>query len=128
MIRDLVAGGRVVAKLVDAAGQGGAEPVSSPEAPLQVVRMQREKGYVVPKHGHARAERVTLARQKALVVISGSIDVVVCDESGVDGDSCTLIAGQCLYVIEGGYSLSFTEDSVFYEFKNGPHTDDKIAL
>ncbi len=129
MIRELVAGGQVVAKVFDGTPtQLGVEAASDAAAPLQVLRMQREKGYVVAKHGHAQMVRTTNARQKALVVISGSIDVVVCDTKGVDGDAHTLTPGQCLYLMDGGYSLTCAEDTVFYEFKNGPHADDKITL
>lgn len=128
MIRDLSAGGRVVARVLEAPESFGVEAASSADAPLQVLSMRREKGYRVAKHGHAPHVRETTSRQKALVVMSGAIDVVVCDDKGVDGDTCRLLPGQCLFLIEGGYTLTFAEDTTFYEFKNGPHTDDKIAL
>jgi len=129
MIKELFANGKKVAVVIDLADiEQGAHPISDPDHPLQLVAMKRNAGYAVAKHGHEKKKKVTESRQKAIVLIQGAMIVVVCDELGNDGDEHMLLPGQCLYLIDGGYSISVKENSSFLEFKNGPHTEDKIQL
>ena len=129
MIRELKVGTQVVALLLDTVDiDFGAYPVSDQSAPLQAVMMKRETGYVVSKHAHRTMERVTHARQKAIVVVAGEMLVTVCTTVGVDAHPVMLKAGQCLYLVQGGYKIEMQTDCKFFEFKNGPHIEDKIAL
>lgn len=129
MTRELKVGDSVVALVLDTADVDfGAHPISDPSAPLQVLMMKRAAGYVVAKHAHKKMDRVASTRQKAVVVISGTMKVVVCDMAGTDAEPTLLTAGQCLYLIDGGYKIDMQTECKFFEFKNGPHVEDKIIL
>ena len=129
MMSELKVGERLVALLLDLSDlDSGVSAISDTEWPLQVMMMKRKEGYIVEKHAHKNMERTTHARQKAIVVIKGEMSVVVCDEEGTDGEECMVSAGQCLYLVDGGYRIEMKKDCAFYEFKNGPHLEDKISF
>ncbi len=129
MIKELKVDGNVVALLLDHTDiDFGAFPISDPSSPLQLIMMKRAAGYSVAKHAHKQMDRLASIRQKAIVMISGSMRLTVCDNAGTDGDSSMLESGQCLYLVDGGYTIEMQKDCIFFEFKNGPHVEDKITL
>jgi hypothetical protein len=127
MITEIKAGDNVIALHIDPKDtELGVHPLSKDDSSLQVLLMKRSKGYMVSKHGHRRVERKTSIRQKSIVVIRGIMHVTLCDDLGKECGQCEVSAGQCLYLLQGGYSIEMKEDCLFYEFKNGPHQEDKI--
>jgi hypothetical protein len=90
--------------------------------------MKRSRGHVFVKHTHAVLDRATANLQEVIIVTKGVVQVTVCERSGEDIGAYTVSSGQCLFLVDGGYKIEVVEDATFYEFKNGPHLDDKILL
>lgn len=129
MISEFKVENEIVAVLLDASDiESGVYPISDESSALQVLMMKRVAGYKISKHIHKKIERTVFQRQKALVVVKGSMEVTLCDHAGKECDSITVRVGQCLYVKNGGYAITIKDDCTFFEFKNGPHIEDKILL
>lgn len=130
MVTRITAGDTLVALLVDGADiTDGTHPITDSVWSLQLLMMKREAGHVFVKHTHAAVNRSTSDLQEAIVVNQGKLLVTVCDRNGHDVGAYEVSPGQCLFLVDGGYEISVLEDAVFYEFKNGPHTeDDKVFL
>jgi|GEM_PF-900171 len=106
----------------------GTHPVTDPKNSLQMLMMKRDAGHIFVKHTHELKERATSILQEAVVVTSGVLKVSVCTRSGEDVADVPVRAGECLYIVNGGFKIEVLETATFFEFKNGPHTDDKILL
>ena len=106
----------------------GTHPITPSEWPLQALMMKRPVGHVFVKHTHAILERHTIALQETIVVTKGKLRVTVCNRKGKDVVTQNVASGECLLLVNGGYKIEVLEDGSFYEFKNGPHLDDKILL
>src|SRR6185436_12172808 len=126
MITEIKSGNTIVAFLVDGTDlPEGAHPVTGHDASLQFVIMNRKAGYTVAKHTHQLLDKTTTKPQKALVVTKGKLTVILCDREGNDVGVCDVSSGQCLFLAHGGYKIDVMEDALFFEFKNGPHIEDK---
>lgn len=129
MTRDIEHNGQLIARIVDHRGiENGTHPVTDPSWSLQLLVMQREAGHVFVKHTHAAIERRTEELQEAVLVTKGVLRVSVCTRSGEDIGAFDIASGQCIYLVDGGYHIEVVEDAQFFEFKNGPHLDDKVLL
>ena len=73
-------------------------------------------------------DRDTSSLQEVVIVTKGALDVTVCTRAGVDVGVTRVAAGECLFLVDGGYKLEVAQDVEFYEFKNGPHVEDKVLL
>jgi hypothetical protein len=119
----------LVALLVDAADiNEGTHPITDSAWSLQMLMMKRKPGHVFQKHTHSLINRETKDLQEAVVVTQGKLLITVCDRNGNDVGAYEVSAGQSLFLVNGGYKLEVLEDVLFYEFKNGPHEEDKIPL
>jgi hypothetical protein len=129
MISEIKKGERLVALLIDNNDiADGTHPITPSEWPLQALMMKRSRGHVFVKHTHAVLDRATANLQEVIIVTKGVVQVTVCERSGEDIGAYTVSSGQCLFLVDGGYKIEVVEDATFYEFKNGPHLDDKILL
>ena len=129
MITEIKLKNKAIALLVDNRDiEEGTHPVTDPKEPLQLLMMKRKAGHVFVKHTHKVINRFNSKLQKAIVVNNGKLFVTVCDRDGNDVEKCEVSSGQCFFLIDGGYKIEVLEDATFYEFKNGPHEDDKILL
>ena len=131
MITEIKSKGTLVGLLVDNADiEDGTHPITPLEWPLQLLMMRRKKGHVFAKHTHKAMERKTNTLQEAVVVNQGKLLITVCERGGEDIGDYEVAAGQCLFLVNGGYKIEVIEDAAFYEFKNGPHlaAGDKVFL
>lgn len=131
MITEIKFKEKLIALLVDTSDiEDGTHPVSVSEWPLQFLMMRRKKGHIFAKHTHTPMPRRNDFLQEAIVVNRGKLLITVCDRVGEDIGTHEVLAGQCLFLVDGGYKIEVLEDAMFYEFKNGPHPqrDDKILL
>ena len=120
---------KLIALLVDNADiEEGTHPITNSAWPLQTLMMRRGPGHIFAKHTHTVMDRTIATLQKAIVVTKGKLRVTVCTRQGEDIGVHDVSAGQCIYLVDGGYKIEVLEDVRFYEFKNGPHEDDKILL
>jgi oxalate decarboxylase/phosphoglucose isomerase-like protein (cupin superfamily) len=106
----------------------GTKPASEDSWPLQLLLIQREAGSTFQKHIHTKMERTTGALQEGLVVIEGRIRATLCTRDGVDVGTLEVRAGECLFLVDGGWAIEVLEGARMYEFKNGPYLDDKVML
>lgn len=129
MIKEIKQGEKVIALLIDNSQiEDGTHPITPSEWPLQALMMKRSAGHVFAKHFHTNIERTTNTLQETVVVTKGILSITVCDRAGSDVGVFEVSAGQCLFLVDGGYKIEVVQDAAFYEFKNGPHFDDKILL
>lgn len=129
MITEISSNGTLIALHVDNKDiNDGTHPVTQSPWPLQMLMMRRKKGHVFAKHTHQSIDRPTATLQEAIIVTEGTLSVTVCTRAGDDVGRYEVGTGQCLFLVDGGYKIEVSEDAAFYEFKNGPHSDDKILL
>lgn len=128
MIREVVSGGTLFALIADASDIGnGIQPLTKPELPLQALMRRHPQGHRVPKHSHKKVSKSTEQLNEGLVVLAGSLSVTVADAAGKDIGTYAVSSGQCLLMFDGWHEIHVTEDTVFFEFKNGPYVEDKIS-
>lgn len=106
----------------------GTHPITDPSYALQMLMMKRGAGHVFAKHTHTSLDRSTSLLQEAIVVTKGKVRVTVCLRNGTDIGAYDIVAGECLMLVDGGYTIEVLEDTIFYEFKNGPFKEDKVLL
>ncbi|MDP2705016.1 MAG: hypothetical protein U1D31_01115 [Patescibacteria group bacterium] len=129
MITEIKSGNKIVALLVDNSDiQDGTHPITDSKWSLQLLMMRRKVGHVFAKHTHSAIDRSIPDLQEAIVVTEGKLLITVCEREGKDVGAYEVSAGQCLFLADGGYKIEVLKDAAFYEFKNGPHEDDKILL
>lgn len=129
MIKEIHSGDRLAALFISNKDiEPGTHPITDSANALQALMMHRPAGHVFAKHTHDIRSRATDLLQEVIVVTEGSVLVTVCDREGNDIVEQLVSAGECLYVVEGGFRIDVVEDARFYEFKNGPHEEDKILL
>lgn len=129
MIKEIKQGDKLIALHVSSHDiQDGTHPITPSEWPLQALMMKRSVGHVFAKHTHKVMDRSTASLQETVVVTKGRLKVTVCTREGVDVGDYEVAAGEFLFLVDGGYLLEVLEDVEFYEFKNGPHSDDKVLL
>lgn len=129
MITHITSGATLVALHISNADiEDGTHPITESAWPLQMLMMKRNAGHIFAKHTHQVIERPTSWLQEAVVVTKGALRVTVCTRAGEDIGEYLIKTGECLFLVDGGYKIEVTEDAAFYEFKNGPHSDDKVML
>ena len=129
MIIDIKSGKKIFARIFDLSGiKEGSFPVTNPSWPIQLLLMNRKKGHVVAKHMHKKLRKISRQPQEALVVIKGSAQASIFDRKGKFLAKKKVSAGQCLLIVDGAHEVKFTQNSLAYAFKDGPHKDDKIQL
>ena len=106
----------------------GANPITYPEEPLQVLGVKHPKGAEVAAHRYAPKRRVTNLLQKCLVVRDGLVRATLYGTDDRPFKKITLKSGDIFVLLRGGYHLRFLNDTDMIEIKNGPHYEDKILL
>lgn len=82
-------------------------------------------------HIHLPVMRTTQGTQESWVVVKGCVRVILYDVDESVLYTLLLNAGDCLLTFRGGHSMTILEDTLLYEFKNGPyfgHAQDKKEL
>ena len=91
-----------------------------------------KKGAYVRPHKHINKVRNTNETQEAWIVLRGKIEGEFFDLDDKSIFKCELSFGDCIVVYRGGQRLKVLEDNtIFYEFKNGPYFgahEDKIDI
>lgn len=98
-----------------------------PEEFLQVSGRYLNAGTFVPPHKHTKIDRTTDLTQEAWVVLQGSVRAKIYDIDDIFIEEINISSGSCVVFFRGGHSLEVLEDdTIFYEFKNGPYYGSKI--
>ena len=101
--------------------------MSPPEEFLQVSGRFLEAGTFVPPHKHTKIVRNTDLTQEAWVVLQGSVRAKLYDIDDSFIEDIHMSSGSCIVFFRAGHSLEVLEDNtIFYEFKNGPYYGSKI--
>lgn len=81
-----------------------------------------KKGTYIKPHKHLPIKREIIGTQESWVVIKGKILATLYDVDNSKLEEIELNAGSCMIFYRGGHSLSVVEENtIFYEFKNGPY-------
>lgn len=101
----------------------GIEFVTGPESTLQVGCMLREKGYVVPPHEHKVCYREIVSTPEVLFVRSGSVLLELYERGDLTIPTWTrrLKPGDVAILLRGGHGVTFLEESVIQEVRQGPY-------
>ena len=96
--------------------------LSPDEEAIQVCGRAMSKGQVVPAHRHLPQDRRTTNTQESWVVLKGSVRARFFDLDSSFLCERDIHAGDVVAFYRGGHSLKVLEDNtLFYEFKNGPY-------
>lgn len=129
MIKEIKLKDKIIALIIGTSDiQDGTHPVTDGSYALQLLMMKRKKGHIFAKHTHEIIPRNVPTMQESIVVTKGKLLADICDRDGSSAGKYEVAAGQCLFILTGGFGLEVIEDVCFFEFKNGPHEDDKILL
>jgi len=89
---------------------------------IQVCGRVMPSGIVVPPHRHIETHRETDLTQEAWVVLRGKVRARFYDIDNSFLCERDVGAGDVVVLYRGGHSLEVLEDdTIFYEFKNGPY-------
>jgi cupin fold WbuC family metalloprotein len=76
----------------------------------------------VAPHKHKPVNRVITNTQEAWVVLQGEIEATIYDIDNRLLDTIRMQSGDCIVLFRGGHGLQVLQDNtLFYEFKNGPY-------
>ena len=129
MIREIKAGKTLFGLIIDLKDVPiGTHPASDAKWSLQLLLMNRKRGHTVMNHMHKRIVKTTKQPQEGLVIIRGEARVVIADRKKKIIGTYTVKAGQCLFLADGAHQVTFTKNSLAFEFKTGPYVADKIPL
>ncbi len=129
MVQEIKKDNHLYALIIDHEGvEDGTHPLTNPAWGLQALMMKREAGHEFDKHTHEILERSSRVLQEVVVVTKGALKMTLCDRDGNDIGEYNVSVGQAFFVVDGGVGIEVLDDAEFFEFKNGPHTDDKILL
>lgn len=88
---------------------------------LQAMCFQIPANQEFKAHKHNRIERSSNITHEAFLILKGSIELSIFDVDNTFLDKFILREGDCSIIIEGGHSFKSLEDTILYEFKNGPY-------
>lgn len=98
------------------------QDLSSPEEYLQVSCFAMNKGKTSKPHKHIKQIKTTDMTQESWLVIKGEIKIKLYDLDDKIIKEAILKSGDCLVTFRGGHELIvIEEDTILYEFKNGPY-------
>ncbi len=101
--------------------------ICPPEEFLQVSGRYLKAGTFVPPHKHTKIVRNTNLTQEAWVVLQGVVKARLYDIDDTFIEEINISSGSCIVFFRAGHSLEVLEDNtIFYEFKNGPYYGTKI--
>ena len=106
----------------------GTRGLTSPKDALQLLSQKRAKGHIVVPHRHIPKKRTTRLLQEGLVVIKGKLRVDLYDEQKNCFRRFLVRTSEAVVLLGVAHAIHFLEDSLVYEFKNGPFIDDKQFL
>lgn len=95
----------------------------SPETEyLQVSCKKLKKSDIFKPHKHLSLERKTTTTHESWVILKGSIKTQLFDIDNTLYSEEILSSGDCLVCFAAGHSFEvLEEDTILYEFKNGPY-------
>jgi cupin fold WbuC family metalloprotein len=97
-----------------------------PEEFLQASGRYLKKGTFVAPHKHTKIIRNTDLTQEAWVVLQGAVKAKLYDLDDKPIEDVYMSSGSCIVFLRAGHSLEVLEDdTIFYEFKNGPYHGSK---
>ena len=89
---------------------------------LQVSGRYLKNGDTVAPHRHAPIDRESDITQEAWIILQGKIKTCLYDLDDSLLYEAEIGQGDCVVFFRGGHSLEvLEEDTIFYEFKNGPY-------
>jgi cupin fold WbuC family metalloprotein len=76
----------------------------------------------IPPHKHKPLERATIGTQESWIILDGKVLAKIYDLDNTILTEIELTSGSCIIFFNGGHALTVLENNtLFYEFKNGPY-------
>ena len=93
---------------------------------LQVSTQKLNKNFEIKPHIHLKLNRKTTITQETWIIIKGEIEVKIYDIDKSYIKKLILKKGDLFILLRGGHSMKvLTNNTEFYEIKNGPYFMDK---
>jgi len=101
----------------------GRQDLTDVERELQVAACNVKEGIITKPHRHLPQKRLTEKTHESIVVVKGKVESIIYDiDNKTVLEKVELGEGDCLIALDGGHShTSLEENTLFYEFKNGPY-------
>jgi len=109
----------------------GRADLTDADEPIQVAAIKQQSGKTFRPHHHIPHKRIIPITQESWVIISGCVKVMLYDLDNSILHEDVLEAGDISITLEGGHNYYFMQDSIIYEYKNGPFEgveNDKIFI
>ena len=94
---------------------------TTPDQPLQVGKLSRPKGHIVPMHSHTPVKREVTGTSEVLYILSGAVHFSLLDEEGTPLTPFRVRNDTLVILLRGSHRLEMTEDTELIEVKQGPY-------
>lgn len=105
----------------------GRKDITDEKEYLQIATIKCKSGKYFKAHRHIPLYREVPITQESFVIISGRVEVTFFDLDDTKLHTEILCHGDCCVTFYGGHSYKFLDDdTIVYEFKQGPYTGQKL--
>jgi|FLOH01.1.fsa_nt_gi hypothetical protein len=101
------------------------EFITKPDNLFQIGLMKRSSESPAPAHHHNKIARTILGTQEFLLVKQGAMFVKLLEPSGNIIEEFNLSSGDAILLISGGHEITFSDDCIILEIKQGPYTQEE---
>lgn len=128
MIKEVKSGEKILALVVTKNLQTDSISfVTPPTYPIQIGLLQHKGGKTVPLHFHNDFKYEVSTTHEILYVERGEMTVTITDNQWKEIFKDTLTSGDLVLLMDGGHTVTFSEDARVWEFKQGPYPGDALA-
>ena len=103
--------------------QNGTKFYTDKNLPIQFASMQRSKGEVVKTHTHNKRKSIIENTTEILVIKSGILRIKLLGEDKKFISDVELSSNDIIILYRGYHGISFLEDTIMFEFKQGPYLE-----
>ena len=103
--------------------QSGTKFYTEKDLPIQFASMQRSKGEVVKIHTHNKRKSFIENTTEILVIKSGNLKISLIGEDKQFISEVELNSNDIIILYRGYHGISFLEDTIMFEFKQGPYLE-----
>jgi cupin fold WbuC family metalloprotein len=91
---------------------------------VQIAAFNFKNKTIIEKHIHLNQKREVYTTSETLIILDGSMEVKIFDNSEEFIESVTLGQGDSISLLRGGHGIEIETSCKFIETKQGPYTED----